>query len=91
MALLDTAAGQGERGPLREFAARRARARGASDDQFQSLAVNRADPSQLDASSAGIKLGPAHVHRALRKLAGIENSAVAQRFALDAEDVPLFA
>ena len=44
-----------------------------------------------DANPNSIRITPAHIHRALRKLAGVESSAAATtRFGLKGEDIDLF-
>lgn len=45
---------------------------------------------QLDSSEAGIRVQPKHIQYALRKLAGIENHEICQRFPLQAEDFDFF-
>lgn len=54
---------------------------GATSDQQYALAV---DPNTLEPSDDGVILRPAHVHAALRKLAGVSDTLEA-RFPLDAE------
>jgi uncharacterized protein (DUF1501 family) len=52
------------------------------------------DPNTLQAVPAGttgaVRLGPAHVHRALRRLAGVDTAEFANQFPLSGEDLPLF-
>ena len=62
---------------------------GASDEGHNALSV---DAQTLEVSSAtgAIRLRPAHVHAALRRLAGIESHANARRFPLDADPIDLF-
>lgn len=56
---------------------------GQTDERHRPILIN---PSTLQPDSGGIRLTPGHVHRALRKLAGIDNTAVAQNFPItDAE------
>ncbi|MBL4574236.1 MAG: hypothetical protein JKY86_14375, partial [Gammaproteobacteria bacterium] len=45
---------------------------------------------QVDSSSAGVGLKPKHLQQAIRELAGIEQSAAALQFPLDAEEVDFF-
>jgi uncharacterized protein (DUF1501 family) len=60
---------------------------GATDE---SLVPQMVDPSTLQVSSDGVRLTPAHVHKALRKLGGIEDAALATQFPIaDVEDMPL--
>ncbi len=47
-------------------------------------------PDYNDQNPAAIRLTPSHIHQALRRLAGIENSAAAQRFPLMGEELMLF-
>jgi hypothetical protein len=61
---------------------------GGTDENLRGISL---DPSTLQPSSSGVRLRPAHVHRALRRLAGIDESTAAQRFPLEAEDLPLFS
>jgi len=50
------------------------------------------DPATLQESSSGIGLKPGHIHRALRKLAGIDQSEVLKGAGLkEEEDLPLFS
>lgn len=50
------------------------------------------DPVTLQESSGGLTLKPGHIHRALRKLAGIDQSEVLKGAGLkEEEDLPLFA
>jgi len=52
---------------------------------------NTIDPATLAPSPTGIRITPGHVHKALRKLAGIDTSDVVKGFALkEDEDLPLF-
>ena len=62
---------------------------GATDELHNALTIN---PStlQLDSSSAGVGLEPKHLQQAIRELAGIERSAAALQFPLDAEEVDFF-
>jgi hypothetical protein len=43
----------------------------------------------LQPSLGGVVLEPAHVHRALRRILGIQESSLAQRFEFDAAPVEL--
>lgn len=63
---------------------------GATDAMHNALRIN---PQSLlaDNSSAGILLEPKHLQQGFRQLAGIENSALAQRFPLQAGAIDLFA
>jgi len=62
---------------------------GATDELHNALNIN---PStlQVDSSSAGVGLEPKHLQQAIRELAGIERSAAALQFPLDAEEVDFF-
>ncbi|HEY8379305.1 MAG TPA: DUF1501 domain-containing protein [Nannocystis sp.] len=57
---------------------------GATDEEQYAIPV---DPTTL-ATGKGTKLGPEHIHLALRKLAGIDGSEVAARFPLPGADMP---
>lgn len=60
---------------------------GATNDKQEALLI---DPTTLEAGSSGVKLSPAQVHAALRKLAGID-PALERAFPLVSEHVlPLF-
>jgi len=50
------------------------------------------DPKTLSPSPSpdGVRLGPAHIHRALRGLFGVSGSPLAERFPLSGVDLPLF-
>lgn len=63
---------------------------GATDDQLRPMKI---DPADLTASLAtddtsGTRLNPAHIHRAFRRVVGLEESPAAAKFALPVE-VPL--
>lgn len=62
---------------------------GATDELHNALKIN---PStlQVDSSSAGVGLEPRHLQQAIRELAGVDQSAAALQFPLDAEDVDFF-
>ena len=57
----------------------------SNDDQLAELI----DPASLAPSATGVKLTPATIHRALRKIAEIAPE-LEQRFPLSGEDLPLF-
>ncbi|RMG98382.1 MAG: DUF1501 domain-containing protein [Deltaproteobacteria bacterium] len=61
---------------------------GVTDDGHRPLAL---DPGSLQPSESGIRIEPKHIHRALRKLAGVSDSELAAMFPLDGEDLPLFS
>lgn len=53
---------------------------------------NPVDPSTLKESASGVRIKPGHVHRALRKLAGIEKDDIALQFPIaEKEDLPFFS
>jgi uncharacterized protein (DUF1501 family) len=60
---------------------------GSTDDGFKPLEV---DKLSLQPSKGGIRLETKHVHRALRKVAGITNTPIDTQFPLLGEDLPLF-
>jgi uncharacterized protein (DUF1501 family) len=62
---------------------------GATDDKHSPLGVN---PKTLEAQeSGGARITPGHVHAALRRLAGVDTSAVAEKFPLSVDqEMPLF-
>ncbi|WP_437668553.1 DUF1501 domain-containing protein [Sorangium sp. So ce131] len=60
---------------------------GATDERHNPLSV---DPVTLQPSENGVRITPGHVHKALRKLAGINEDPTVQRFPLaEEEDLPL--
>lgn len=60
---------------------------GGTTADFRPLSVNA---SSLKVDEGGIRIKPKHIHKALRKLAGIEGGDVARYFPVDAEDLALF-
>ncbi|HEY0137371.1 MAG TPA: DUF1501 domain-containing protein [Nannocystis sp.] len=61
---------------------------GATTERHEALPV---DPQTLAPSARGVIIEPAHIHHALRRLAGIDGHPLAQRYALDdADDMNLF-
>jgi hypothetical protein len=60
---------------------------GGTDDEYKPLTIN---PKSLAVDPGGIRLEPKHVHRALRKLAGITGTEVDKLYPLAGEDLPLF-
>lgn len=63
---------------------------GASDAGFKAKAVNPSNLDTLDDPAAGKRIEPKHVHRALRRLAKIEQHPFAGQYPLVGEDMPLF-
>lgn len=62
---------------------------GATDELHNALKINP-NTLQVDNSSAGIGLEPKHLQQAIRELAGVDQSAAALQFPLDAEDIDFF-
>ncbi len=62
---------------------------GATDELHNALKINPGT-LQVDSSSAGVGLQPKHLQQAIRELAGVDQSAAALQFPLDAEDVDFF-
>jgi uncharacterized protein (DUF1501 family) len=60
---------------------------GYTDDGFKPLEV---DKSTLQPSKGGLRIETKHVHRALRKIAGIADTPLDTQFPLLGEDLPLF-
>lgn len=60
---------------------------GATDAGFVSTKVS---PSTLKEDAGGIRIETKHIHRALRKIAGLGGTAFDQQFPLAGEDLPLF-
>ncbi|GAA3962580.1 DUF1501 domain-containing protein [Allohahella marinimesophila] len=61
---------------------------GATDPEFRALRVN---PQTFLPDSSGIVLTPGHVHRALRRLAGIESADLDRRYPIQADTLNLFS
>lgn len=61
---------------------------GFTDDGYKPLEVDKAT---LQPSKGGIRIETKHVHRALRKIAGIAGSPLDTQFPLLGEDLPLFS
>ncbi len=59
---------------------------GVTDEGHNAISIN---PSTFQPSSGGIHVLPAHVHQAMRRLAGIENHVYSRRYPLDAGSVDL--
>ena len=59
---------------------------GSTDERHRAITVN---PQTLQPDPAGTRIKPVHVHRALRRLAGIE-AGPATGFPVNGEDLPLF-
>lgn len=74
---------------IRKGAAWGNRVVGATDELHNALKINP-QTLQVDSSSAGIILEPKHLQQAMRELGGIQNSAVALKFPLNAENVDFF-
>jgi hypothetical protein len=65
---------------------------GASDDSFKPMKV---DPKNVDKvlpddDSKGVRIEPHHIHRELRRLAGIAGSQVDKEWGLPGDSLPLF-
>ncbi|AKT39848.1 uncharacterized protein CMC5_039990 [Chondromyces crocatus] len=62
---------------------------GTTDDRHAAHNVN---PQTLETSDSGIRMTPGHVHKALRKLAGIDTTEIAREFELTdtSESLPFF-
>jgi len=61
---------------------------GSTDENFKAVKVN---PSTLEPDPGGTRIQLEHVHRAVRKLAGISEDPVAAKFPLIGSDLPLLA
>ena len=60
---------------------------GATDDGFKPLKVNA---SSLAVDDSGLRIQPKHIHRALRRSAGLADSVGDKQFPIAGEDLPLF-
>jgi len=60
---------------------------GASTERHRPLNV---DPQTLRVSETGLRLTPAHIHQSMRQFAGIDKSALTQRYPLLVESLKLF-
>jgi hypothetical protein len=60
---------------------------GGTTDRHKPLTVN---PQTLAMDEAGIRVKPGHIHRALRTLAGVDDSESNRIYNIDAEDLNLF-
>ena len=61
---------------------------GATDNHYRALPV---DPVTLEQDSNGIIITSAHVHHALRRLAGVDSSPAASLFPMNVEELNLFS
>lgn len=62
---------------------------GKTDGGHNALKIN---PATLAESTTGITIKPAHVHKALRRYLGVDNSPIARQFSFaNTEDLPLFS
>lgn len=62
----------------------------ASDHKAIKIDPQTLEPDVDDTNPQSVRLTPAHIHRALRRLANIEVSTEAQQFALAGQDIDLF-
>lgn len=60
---------------------------GATTPDFRAVSLN---PATLQPSATGTRLHLTHIHRALRRLAGVDNAPVAQQFPLGDQTLGLF-
>ncbi len=62
---------------------------GATDERHR---PHNIDPATLQVvtDGGGIRIKPGHVHRALRKLGGLDTNPIAQMYPIGDEDLPLF-
>jgi len=62
---------------------------GATDDGHNPLTI---DPASLAVSPSGVRIKPGHIHKALRRYAGIDTAEVVQRFPIaEEEEINFFA
>lgn len=60
---------------------------GETDDGHRPSNV---DPETAEVASSGVRIKPEHVHRAMRRLAGIDESETVLSYGISGEDIPLF-
>lgn len=60
---------------------------GLTDERHRAISLN---PTSLAADPGGTRIKPSHVHQALRRLAGIDQAEVTQRFPIYDGALPLF-
>jgi len=60
---------------------------GTTDERHRAIPV---DPVTLQPNPNGTRIKPVHVHRALRRLAGIDGTETAAGFPVKGDDLPLF-
>ena len=60
---------------------------GASDASFKPMTF---DKGTLQPSDSGIRINTNHVHKALRRIAGVDQSDAAKAFPLPGDDLPIF-
>jgi uncharacterized protein (DUF1501 family) len=61
---------------------------GATDENFKAVKIN---PTTLQPDANGTRIQLEHVHRAVRKLAGLSADPIAGKFPLAGDDLPLLA
>lgn len=59
---------------------------GSTDERHNPHKVN---PQTLERDDNGVRIKPGHIHRALRRLAGIQNDEIARTYPITAEDLPI--
>lgn len=59
---------------------------GSTTDRHSPIPI---DPQTLAPSDEGTRIKPSHIHRALRKLAGVDEVPLARQFPLEDEDIPI--
>ncbi len=66
---------------------------GASDDKFKPMRVNPKDVNQVlpDDDKSGVRIEPHHIHRELRRLAGLQGNPLDAEWGLPGDALPLFA
>lgn len=66
---------------------------GATDDTFKPMRVDPNDVNKVlpDDDKAGVRIEPHHIHRELRRLAGLEGTPLDNEWGLAGDSLPLFA
>lgn len=66
---------------------------GASDEKFKPMRVNPANVSEVlpDSDTKGVRIQPVHIHRELRRIAGLAGTPLDNAWPLPGDSLPLLA